>query len=58
MPSPIRGCRNIGYERNVMASHVHRARYLLAELVSLLVFYLPMAPLDGPCGRTTFNSSA
>ena len=58
MPSPIRGCRNISYEHNVMVSHVHRTRYRLADLVSLLAFYLPMAPLDGPCGRTTFNSSA
>ena len=48
MPSPIRGCGKIGYEHNVMVSHVHRARYRLAGLVSLPVFYLPMEPLDGP----------
>ena len=35
-----------------------RARYRFADLVSLPVYYLPMAPLDGPCGRSTFNCSA
>ena len=58
MPSPIRGCHNIGYEHNLMVNHVHREWYRLADLASLPVFYLPMAPLDGPCGRTTFNCSA
>ena len=40
MPSPIRGCGNIGYEHNVMVSHVHRARYRLADLVSLTAFLI------------------
>ena len=58
MPSPSRGGRNISCEHDVMVSHVHRARFHFVELVSSLVSYLPMGPLDGPCGRSTFNRSA
>ena len=48
MPSPIRRRRNISYEHDVMVNHVHRARLRFADLVSSLVFYLPMGPLAGP----------
>ena len=55
MPSPIRWCRNVSCERNVMVNHVHSSRHRLADLD---LSCLHMGPLVGPCDSANYKCSA